>query len=146
MTAIETLKRLAVGQFGVRLFLHRALTVFGRFFRRMFRGLLVRLRRNFLDVLLVTGLTVLLLYLYGTNAVTNYGYCASDIPVHNYWINYLSKGQLFVAGVYPFGFHCVIYYLHAVFGIETYVLLRLFWLVQTMMIHYVLLCVYPFML
>lgn len=137
--AIETLKRLAGGQLGIRLFLHRTGTVFWRFFKRMLGGLFGRLRRNFLDMLLVTGLTALLLYLYGTNAVTNYGYCASDIPVHNYWINYLSRDQLFVAGVYPFGFHCVIYYLHAVFGIETYVLLRLFWLLQTMMIHYVLL-------
>lgn len=137
--AIETLKRLSGGQLGIRLFLHRAGAVFGRFIKRMLLGLVTRLRRNFLDVLLMTGLTLLLLYLYGTNAVTNYGYCASDIPVHNYWINYLSRDQLFVAGVYPFGFHCVIYYLHAVFGIETYVLLRLFWLLQTMMIHLVLL-------
>lgn len=139
VAAIETLKRLAGGQLGFRLFLHRTGIWFGRLLKRVLGGLLGRLRRNFPDVLLITGLTALLLYLYGTNALTNYGYCASDIPVHNYWINYLSRDQLFVAGVYPFGFHCVIYYLHAVFGIETYVLLRLFWLLQTMMIHYVLL-------
>lgn len=139
LSAIETLKRLAGGQLGIRLFLHRIGMRMGRFLKRMSEAALIRLKRNLLDVVLVIGLTALLLYLYGTNAVTNYGYCASDIPVHNYWINYLGKGQLFVAGVYPFGFHCVIYYLHAVFGIETYVLLRLFWLVQTMMIHYILL-------
>ncbi len=139
LSAIETLKRLAGGQLGARLFLHRIGMRMDRFLKRGIRAAFIRLRRNFLDVVLVIGLTALLLYLYGTNAVTNYGYCASDIPVHNYWINYLGKDQLFVAGVYPFGFHCVVYYLHAVFGIETYVLLRLFWLVQTMMIHYILL-------
>ena len=38
-------------------------------------------------------------------------------------------------GVYPHGFHCMIYYLHVVFGIKTYVLLRLFSLVQVLFIH-----------
>ncbi|MFQ7768290.1 MAG: hypothetical protein ACLRIL_08485 [Fusicatenibacter saccharivorans] len=55
-----------------------------------------------------------------------YGYKASDIPVHNYWINELERNNIWVAGVYPYGFHIVIYYLHMVFGIKTYVLLRIF--------------------
>ncbi|MGN0141643.1 MAG: amino acid ABC transporter permease, partial [Roseburia sp.] len=68
-----------------------------------------------------------------------FGYCASDIPVHNYWVNAMGDNDIFVAGIYPFGFHCVIYYIHTVFGIETYVLMRLFGVVQTLLIHLVLL-------
>lgn len=138
-TVLETMRRLASGQLGVRLFLHRILSAIGQFGVKAAEGIVKRIRRNLPDLLLVGGLSALLLYLFGTNAVTNYGYCASDVPVHNYWINALGENRPFVAGVYPFGFHCVIYYLHEVFGIATYVLLRLFWLVQTMMIHYVLL-------
>lgn len=51
---------------------------------------------------------------------------ASDIPVHLNWINQMSRGNLFVSGVYPFGFHCVVYYLHTVFRVDTYVILCLF--------------------
>lgn len=92
-----------------------------------------------LEILLVSGLLVLLFYMYGTNAVNVYGYCASDIVLHNYWINEMGNGNIFADGVYPFGLHCLLYYLHAVFGFHIYVLLRLFYLVQTVVIHLVLL-------
>lgn len=72
---------------------------------------------------------------YGSNSVINNGYTVSDIPVHNYWINAMSDNDLFVAGVYPYGFHCIIYYMHAVFGIDTYVLLRLFTVTSALYIH-----------
>jgi hypothetical protein len=97
------------------------------------------LKRNPIDPILFVGIGILLWWKYGSNLIKNFGYCASDIPVHNYWINSLGQGKLFVAGVYPFGFHCVIYYLHAVFGIPTYVLLRVFCFVQTCAIHWMLL-------
>ena len=51
----------------------------------------------------------------------------------------MGQNDVFVAGIYPFGFHCVIYYIHTVTGIETYVLLRLFYVVQVLYIHYALL-------
>ena len=91
------------------------------------------------DIILTLGIAGLLLYIYGTNAVNVYGYGASDIVVHNYWINELGKNNIFTAGIYPFGFHVLIYYLHAVFGIPTYVLLRVFYVVQVLLIHLVLL-------
>ena len=51
----------------------------------------------------------------------------------------MSRGKLFVSGVYPFGFHCMIYYLHTVFGVDTYVLLCEFFFVQVLFLHAVLL-------
>jgi len=74
-------------------------------------------------------------YVYGPNMIEAYGYKASDIPVHNYWINELDRNNIWVAGVYPYGFHIVIYYLHMVFGIKTYVLLRIFGVVQTYFVY-----------
>lgn len=91
------------------------------------------------DVLLTAGIVGLVLYMYGTNTVNVYGYCSSDMVLHNYWINYMENNHIFADGVYPFGFHCVIYYLHEVFAIPTYVLLRVFALTQALMIHLVLL-------
>ena len=96
-------------------------------------GLIIR---HFADGVLFVVFTATVLVMYGTNMINTYGYCASDIPVHNYWINAMGQNDVFVAGIYPFGFHCVIYYIHTVTGIETYVLLRLFYVVQVLsLIH-----------
>ena len=76
--------------------------------------------------------------MYGSNSIKNYGYLASDVAVHNYWINAMSDNNIFVAGVYPHGFHCVIYFLHAVFRIDTSVLLRLFAMTNVIYVHMVL--------
>ena len=105
--------------------------LFGRMRRQMIM--------HFVDWALFVAFTAVVLVMYGTNMINTYGYCASDIPVHNYWINAMGDNEVFVNGIYPFGFHCVIYYIHTVSGIETYVLLRLFYVVQVLYIHYVLL-------
>lgn len=88
-----------------------------------------------LTVLLIAGVC----YVYGKNAITVYGYKASDMPVHTYWINLMDENHIFGAGVYPHGYHCVIYYMHEVFGFRTYVLMRVFGFVQTIFIHLALL-------
>lgn len=87
------------------------------------------------ELIFGTLLVLIISYFYGTNSLVNYGYGASDLPVHNYWINGMSQNKVFIAGVYPHGFHCIIYYLHEVFGIDTYILLRLFTLTSVLYIH-----------
>lgn len=104
-------------------------------YERCFRG-----RRkqwmNVLPELAVLGLAIAAVtYVYGPNMVKVFGYKASDIPVHNYWINELDRNNIWAAGVYPYGFHIVLYYLHMVFGIKTYVLLRIFGVVQTYFVY-----------
>ncbi|MCR4998245.1 MAG: hypothetical protein K6A05_00225 [Lachnospiraceae bacterium] len=76
------------------------------------------------------GIVALIWYLFGGNYLENFGYGASDIPVHNYWINELSKENLFCSGIYPFGMHTEVYFLHQVFGFDTYVLLRLWGMIN----------------
>lgn len=95
-------------------------------------------KRTF-DTLLTLLLLAALLWIYGGNIFQYYGYKASDLLVHNYWINAMNDNNIFVAGVYPHGFHCVVYYLHEVFGFDTYVILRVFAFPQNVMIHLMLL-------
>ncbi|MBR4083949.1 MAG: hypothetical protein IKK33_06655 [Lachnospiraceae bacterium] len=95
--------------------------------------------QNILEIILQIILLLVLIYVYGQGIISVYGYTASDIPVHNYWINALSDNNIYVAGVYPHGFHCVIYYLHKVFGFDTYILLSLFAFVQVVCINFALL-------
>lgn len=104
------------------------------------------IKKYFLDWVLTIVVTAVFLWIYGTSKIEIFGYTASDMPVHNYWVNAMGNGinnvknnDIFVAGVYPFGFHCIIYYIHTVFNIETYILFRIFSLVQVLFIHYMLL-------
>ena len=95
---------------------------------------------NYVPDLLLTALLIAgVCYVYGRNAVTVYGYKASDMPVHTYWVNLMDENHIFGAGVYPHGYHCIIYYLHKVFGFPTYVVMRVFGFVQTIFVHLALL-------
>lgn len=95
--------------------------------------------KNPIQSMLLLGIGVCLCWIYGRQIILVYGYRASDIPVHMSWINEMSRGRIFAKGVYPFGFHCIIYYLHAVFRFDTYVILCQFFFVQVIFMHLVLL-------
>lgn len=135
----EVFRKLLQGTMGVKeaIFrIGRKLTVSGRKTGGIFY------REVVCDVLqwILTGAVLLALFwVYGRQLVLTYGYRASDIPVHLNWINQMSRENLFVSGVYPFGFHCMIYYLHTVFRIDTYMILCLFYLAQVFFIHMVFL-------
>lgn len=111
---------------GIKLLLLEIVQWIGRKIKKLCDRMCGLIIRHFADGVLFVVFTATVLVMYGTNMINTYGYCASDIPVHNYWINAMGQNDVFVAGIYPFGFHCVIYYIHTVTGIETYVLLRLF--------------------
>lgn len=95
--------------------------------------------KNPIQSMLLLGIGVCLCWIYGRQIILVYGYRASDIPVHMSWINEMSRGKIFAKGVYPFGFHCMIYYLHAVFRFDTYVILCQFFFAQVIFMHLVLL-------
>ncbi len=95
---------------------------------------------NIFDVLLVIGVILCSFWTYGVNLFENYGYKLTDVVVHNFWINQLSENDIFTKGVYPYGYHNVIYYIHEVFRIDTYVVLRLYSVVVVTWIVILLLC------
>lgn len=97
------------------------------------------LKENFLDIPFLVIFALLVWKVCGQGILHNWGYGASDIPVHNYWINGLIENNIYVAGIYPMGMHCMLYYLATMLGIPAYVTLRLFWLVQYSMIVIILL-------
>ena len=104
------------------------------FLRMVTRNLWRLLKENFLDIPFLVIFALLVWKVCGPGILHNWGYGASDIPVHNYWINGLIENNIYVAGIYPMGMHCMLYYLSAMTGIPVYVILRLFWLVQYSMI------------
>lgn len=137
----EKLRRLAGGRMGTKTAIYNLGAGLRDAIYRFCSWVEYYLFQRFLDCVLIILLLTMLWYIYGTNLVEYFGYKASDLLVHNYWINSLGDNDIFVAGVYPHGFHCVLYYLHAVFGIETFVLLRVFAFVQNVMVNLMLLLV-----
>ena len=137
--AARAVNSFLTGTMGGRLLFSKLLRFAGKCLKTGLLRLFRSIRKNFFDWVLTVGFIVAILWLYGCNLIWNMGYCTSDIPVHNYWINGMDRNQMFIAGVYPHGFHSMIYYLHKMFGFYTFVLLRVFCLVQNVIIHMVLL-------
>ena len=104
------------------------------FLKVITRNLWRLVKENFLDIPFLVIFGLLVWKVCGPEILHNWGYGAFDLPVHNYWINGLIENNIFVAGIYPMGMHCMLYYLSTMLGIPAYVVLRLFWLVQYSMI------------
>ena len=104
------------------------------FLRLIIRNIWRLLKENFLDIPFLVIFAFLVWKICGPGILKNWGYGASDLPVHNYWINGLIDNNIYIAGIYPMGMHCMLYYLAEMLGMPVYVTLRLFWLVQFTMI------------
>ena len=135
----EACRKLLQGSMGIKGALYRVWQKFIRMLKYAISFFYREVVCNTLQWILAGAIAAALFWVYGRQLILTYGYRASDIPVHLNWINQMSRGNLFVSGVYPFGFHCMVYYLHTVFQVDTYVILCLFYLVQVFFIHVVLL-------
>ena len=51
------------------------------------------------ELVLLAALAAALCYVYGVNIVSVWGYKASDVVVHNVWINSMDQNRIFEAGV-----------------------------------------------
>lgn len=136
---LEDLRKLTAGSMGWRTALLRVWSACRKKLAAVGRVVGWVLLRRLPDCLLTLAFLALLCWLHGPSLLGYFGYKASDIPVHNYWINAMSENNIFVAGVYPHGFHCVIYYLHELFGFDTYNLLREFGFIEAVLVNLLLL-------
>ncbi|MGN1205803.1 MAG: hypothetical protein ACI4SQ_02315 [Eubacterium sp.] len=135
----DTTHKLAVGYIGVKKVWYNIRESFTKHVKWLITYLFKAVLRRPVDWLLVLGIFGVVIWFYGIGKLDVFGYTASDTPVHLNWINGMEQNNIFIDGVYPFGYHCIIYYLHAVFQIDSYILMCLFSLVQTIAIHLVLL-------
>ena len=136
---VEELEHYILKELGFRSFwLHRLQEV-ACFLRWAGKQLWRLLKEVWLDLPFLAVFLWVLWKLCWPGILNNWGFGASDIPVHNYWINGLIDNELYIAGIYPMGMHCMLYYLATVLNMPAYVTLRLFWLIQYAMIAGVLL-------
>lgn len=138
LNKLEMLQKVLIGVMGWRTFLAMIRANAWKELKKASKKFWFEAKKSAFDWAAFIIVFAALVWMYGTSATINYSYAFSDVPVHNYWINALGDNNIFVAGVYPHGFHCMIYYLHTVFGIDTFVILRVFGLTQTLYIHFML--------
>lgn len=136
--AVDTTDRLVKGSLGKRTFLKKCRLEIKKYLKRCLEELSFIKNRQNIEGVAVAALVIIICVMYGSNSIKNYGYLASDIAVHNYWINGMLENKIFIAGVYPHGFHCIIYFMHEIFRIDVSVLLRLFAMTSAVFVHMVL--------
>lgn len=135
----EQLGRVIRGSFGVKNWLRRMRRQFTAGLCKCIKFAAKSVGTHFLDCVFLVLVSAVVLGFYGPELTAGFGYAMSDIPVHNYWINHMGQNDIFVGGVYPFGFHNIVYFIHTVFGLDTFALLRVFWLIQVYWLHMILL-------
>ena len=123
-------RRYLLRELGFKSFVRHRWQEFKVFLRLTARNALRLLKENFMDIPFLVIFAWLVWKVCGPGILNNWAYGASDIPVHNYWINGLIDNNIYIAGIYPMGMHCMLYYLALMLDIPVYVTLRLFWLVQ----------------
>lgn len=133
------LRHYILRELGFRSFMRHRLQELKVFLRFVGRQLWRLLKEVWMDLPFLAVFIFVVWKICGPGILNNWGYGASDIPVHNYWINGLIDNNLYIAGIYPMGMHCMLYYLATLLNIPVYVTLRLFWLVQFSMIAVMLL-------
>lgn len=121
-------------EMGFKTFLGHRWQACKKFLLMVGRNIWRLLKENLLDIPFLVIFVMLVWKVCGPGILYRWAYGASDLPVHNYWINGLIDNNIYVAGIYPMGMHCTLYYLSTMLGMPVYVTLRLFWLVQYSMI------------
>lgn len=136
----DTLRQLAGGQLKLRAYRDRGREERKAARKKRFKALGSFMVKNSIDIVLTIAFLCATFYSFGTDLFEKYGYKLTDVVVHNYWINQLSENNIFSKGIYPFGYHNILYFMHQVFGFDTYVLLRLMSLVVVTWVAALLLC------
>lgn len=108
---IHLIKRLLSGEVTIQ---HVLRTLHGRFTRIHLHNKRQRttsgwLRKHYLQVLIGAIILTYNAFFLTHNVNIYHSYQFSDIPVHTSWVYALEQGTVFVAGVYPFAMHAMIY-------------------------------------
>ena len=133
-----TFSRLFLGETKIRTILALLFYQPKKIIKTEIRAIFSHIVHHFIEWGMLAGLLGFNLWYYGYQTVTKYVYGTSDIVVHHEWINQMDEHVIFYNGIYPFGFHNVIYFLHNIFGISILSIMRVFGVVSTLFIYIML--------
>ncbi len=127
----QTVWWLVRGELRGGLYLHRALSTLGKWLRGGLKCLWRWVCPRWVELALFT-LCMLANLWYVSYQVVHIGNLgASDLPVHLFWLDSALEGTALVSGVYPFGYHSMLYYIKVITGVDSLVLIRVMGVVQS---------------
>lgn len=106
-----------------------------KYIAALIRSVFSHFFHHILEWIALIGIFAFNAWYYGYSTVTRYAYGTSDLVVHQQWINAMDQGTIFYDGIYPFGFHNILYFLHTFFGFSTTTLIRSFNVTQMFFIY-----------
>lgn len=113
--AWDKFRRLMAGTYGWHLFVKEQ---GGKIFENLLKGILFVVAGHLTEIcgiLLCLGIQA---YYTGCRLVTHSGYGGYDEVVHAGWVQHMMNGEIYSSGVYPFGFHEMVYAVAKVFGMN----------------------------
>lgn len=116
----RNLKHLLNGTYGMKMCCHNMLCGAGRRIKGFFRMVRARMYRHWWEYGLLAVVIIYGMIYFSWGAFQDYSYGFGDMYTHHSWIYGLIQGQIFSAGVYPEGVHCIIYGMHTLFGTRVY--------------------------
>ena len=138
---LEYIRRILLGVLGVKTFFRNIYLQILKALKDAWHWFIDNIISHILQWAILGAIVALGVYALGSNQFINYGYTSTDVVVHQRWINAMSLDHtIYAYGIYPMGFHCVIYYLHSVFGLATTSLLRHFAVIQFVTIVIMMTC------
>lgn len=134
----SVMRLVLTGEYGGRLAVNRGCAM-------LMTGCIQRVKSLFsghgTECLLLIVAQIINVYYASYQALNFVSYAAPDVEVHLYWIQSLVGGNLFPAGVYPFGMHCVGASLSLMYGVSAVIVGRMLGVVTT---FYIMLVCYIF--
>ncbi len=111
---------LITGTYGVRHFWLRCRQGLKALWVKAWKVIWSFYRVHFLEYTILGLLIIYGVIYFSYGVFLDHSYAFSDAYVHHSWVYELAQGKPFSSGIYPEGMHCMMYGLHALFGIPIY--------------------------
>ena len=101
---------------------------------RLIRSVVLHIRIHIVEWLIYVALMGYNVWYHSYGTLHKYIYGTSDIIVHHSWIHQMDDGNIFSNGIYPFGFHNIVFFMHRIFNLKLVSILRTLGTVQMIFI------------
>lgn len=102
--------------------------------RRLIRSVFLHFRLHIVEWLIYLALMGFNIWYHSYGTLHKYIYGTSDLIVHHSWIHQMDDGTIFSNGIYPFGFHNIVFFMHRIFHLRIVSILRTLGTVQMIFI------------
>lgn len=114
--AVEVFQKITDGEYGIKLIINNVFCKAKCFTSRITGTIFkVWLFPHLIELIFVLGIMSFNIWYNSYQAIHFGGIGVPDVAVHTEWIQKMREGNIFGNGIYPFGFHCIIYLMLTLF-------------------------------